>query len=82
MEAWLTMPLLSFPELDQVANKIERANILKMRELHEVHTEHPEYTKGDLRMVTGMSPKMVRRYWEKFVTRTVCEIRLWDEVMS
>jgi len=51
----------------------------KLKMLHEVHTLHPHYTRSDLRMVTGCSTEMVRKYWKTYVKYSVNVIRDFDE---
>lgn len=53
----------------------------RLRKLYEVHNNHPEYTRQDLRMATGFSRPMVSKYWGLFVKYPVQVIKAWDEVM-
>lgn len=60
--------------------QIEMATHEKIHKIYVAHCEHPEYTKRELRMVTGQTPKMINRYWDMFV-EVKHEIKEWNEVM-
>jgi len=53
-----------------------------MENLYKAHTEHPEYTRKDLMIVTGASYPMVCKYWKKFVIHEIQILRDWKEVME
>ncbi|WP_135612775.1 winged helix-turn-helix domain-containing protein [Methanococcoides sp. AM1] len=55
---------------------------LRLKKIHSIHSEHPEYTQKDLMDATGISQTTVQRYWKKFVAGKINVIRPWDEVMA
>jgi hypothetical protein len=53
-----------------------------IKQLHDLHSKHPEYTKKDLRTYGMMGTSTVNRYWKTFVTGKVHVIAPWSEVME
>ncbi|TQD28272.1 hypothetical protein [Methanolobus vulcani] len=51
-----------------------------LKQLYDLHREHPEYNKSDLRKYGMMGEGTVNRYWKMFVTGKIHVIRPWGEV--
>lgn len=52
-----------------------------IKHLHELHNEHPEYTRADLRKYGMMGDGIVNRYWKMFVVGKVHVIKPWSGVI-
>lgn len=53
-----------------------------LKQLYDLHREHPEYTKTDLRTYGMMGHGTVDRYWKMFVTGRIHVIQPWDKVIA
>ena len=60
-------------------NKMRTAEMFT--KLYQAHSEHPEYSRRDLMMVTGAAYPMVTRYWKKFVIHEIAVLRDFEEAM-
>ncbi len=52
-----------------------------LKQLYDLHREHPEYTRKDLRKYGMVGQGTVDRYWNRFVAGKVHVIRPWGDVI-
>jgi hypothetical protein len=52
-----------------------------LKQLYDLHREHPEYTRKDLQKYGMAGHGTVERYWKRFVAGKVHVIRPWGDVI-